>query len=41
MTCDFEDNALAELLPLLTGGNGDRFRDALRLLLDAAMVLER
>ena len=41
MTCDFEDNALAELLPLLTNGNDDRFRDALRLLLNAAMVLER
>ena len=41
MTCDFEDNALAELLPLLTSGEDDRFRDALRLLLNAAMVLER
>ena len=41
MTCDFEDNALDGLLPLLTSGNDERFRDALRLLLNAAMVLER
>ena len=41
MTCDFEDNALAALLPLLTSGEDDRFREALRLLLNAAMVLER
>ena len=41
MTCDFEDNALAALLPLLTNGNDDRFREALRLLLNAAMLLER
>ena len=41
MTCDLEDNALAALLPLLTSGEDDRFRDALRLLLNAAMMLER
>jgi transposase-like protein len=41
MTCEFEDNALATLLPLLTSGDNDRFRDALRLLLNTAMVLER
>ena len=41
MTCDFENSALAELLPLLTGGDENRFAEALRLLLNAAMVLER
>ena len=41
MTCDFEDNAWAALLPLLTSGEDDRFREALRLLLNAAMLLER
>jgi len=41
MTCDLEDSAVAELLPLLLNGNDDRFRDALGLLLNAAMLLER
>lgn len=41
MTCDLENNALADLLPLLTNGSEDRFRDALSLLLNAAMLLER
>jgi transposase-like protein len=41
MTCNPQDNALADLLPLLTSGNEDKLRDALRLLLNAAMVLER
>ena len=41
MTCDFEDSALADLLPLLTNGDDVRFRDALRLLLNAAMIIER
>ncbi len=41
MTCDLEDNAVADLLPLLMNGNDDRFRDALGLLLNAAMLLER
>jgi hypothetical protein len=29
MPCDNEDNALAALLPLLTSGDDNRFRDAL------------
>ena len=40
MTCENEDNAVAALLPVLevlTGGDDDRFRDALQLLLNAAM----
>jgi transposase-like protein len=41
MTCDLEDSAVADLLPLLMNGNDDRFRDALGLLLNAAMLLER
>jgi Transposase and inactivated derivatives len=41
MTCDLEDSAVADLLPLLTGGDADRFKDALRLLVNAAMLLER
>ena len=44
MTCENEDNAVAALLPVLevlTGGDDDRFRDALQLLLNAAMLLER
>jgi transposase-like protein len=41
MTCDLENSALAELLPLLTGGDENRFAEALRLLLNAAMILER
>ena len=41
MTCENEDNALAALLPLLTNGDEDRFRDALRLLLNATRALER
>ncbi len=44
MTCDNEDSAAGALLPLLellTGGDQDRFRDALQLLLNASMVLER
>lgn len=41
MTCENEDNALAALLPLLTNGDDERFKDALRLLLNASMVLER
>ena len=41
MTCDLEDSAVAVLLPLLTNGDEDRLREALRLLLNAAMLLER
>ena len=41
MTCDVENSAVASLLPLLTNGEDDRFRDALSLLLNLAMVLER
>ena len=41
MPCDNEDNVLAALLPLLTNGDDNRFRDALGLLLNAAMLLER
>ena len=41
MPCDNEDNVLAALLPLLTNGEDNRFRDALGLLLNAAMLLER
>jgi transposase-like protein len=41
MTCNLEDSAVADLLPLLTSGDDDRFSDALRLLLNAAMLLER
>lgn len=45
MTCEREDTAdsgaLSALLPLLTSGNEDRFCDALELLLNAAMLLER
>ena len=41
MTCEDEDNAAAALLPLLASGNDDRFREALEVLLNAAMLLER
>jgi transposase-like protein len=41
MTCEDEDSAATALLPLLTSGNEDRLRDALELLLNAAMLLER
>jgi transposase-like protein len=41
MPCDNEDNVLGALLPLLTSGEDNRFRDALGLLLNAAMLLER
>ena len=41
MTCKNEDNALAALLPLLANGQDDRLRDALELLVNAAMLLER
>lgn len=42
MTCDKEDNALASIAQLLTSGaDDDRFREALELLLNAAMLLER
>jgi putative transposase len=41
MTCDNEDSALSALLPLLTGGSDSRFRDALQLLMNASMLLER
>jgi len=50
MTCNHEDtsdlgslglSAASSLLPLLTGGGEDRFRDALELLLNASMLLER
>jgi putative transposase len=44
MTCDSEnttEGGLAALLPLLTSGQEDRFCEALRLLLNAAMLLER
>src|SRR5262249_52395598 len=41
MTCKNEDNALAALLPLLTNGQDERLRDALELLVNAAMLLER
>lgn len=41
MTCENEDNALASLLPLLTSGDANRFREALQLLVNASMVLER
>ena len=39
MPCDNEDNALAALLPLLTNGEDNRFRDVLGILLNAAMLL--
>lgn len=41
MTCNLEDSAVAELLPLLMSGDDNRFADALSLLLNAAMLLER
>ena len=41
MTCKDQDNALAALLPLLENGQQDRFREALELLVNAAMLLER
>ena len=44
MTRENEDSALAALLPwleVLMGGDDDRFRDALQLLLNTAMLLER
>jgi transposase-like protein len=41
MTCENEDSAIAALLPLLTSGTEDRLRDALQLLVNAAMLLER
>ena len=49
MTCTTEDTssasasaeAFSSLLPLLTSGSDSRFRDALQLLLNASMLLER
>lgn len=41
MTCEEENNPFAALLPLLTSGSDDRFKDALRVLLNASMLLER
>jgi len=44
VTRENEDSALAALLPwleVLMGGDDDRFRDALQLLLNTAMLLER
>ena len=41
MTCDLENSALAELLPLLVSGQSDRLRDALELMLNLSMLLER
>jgi transposase-like protein len=41
MTCNDKDNALAALLPLLGNGQEDRLREALELLVNAAMLLER
>jgi transposase-like protein len=44
MTCDNEsttDNLLASLLPMMGNGDGNRFRDALELLLNASMLVER
>jgi len=44
MTCDLENSALAELLPVLTlllNGQDDRLREALQLLLNVSMLLER
>ncbi len=48
MTCTNEDtssaestNAFSSLLPLLTSGSDSRFWDALQLLLNASMLLER
>ena len=41
MTCDFENSAAASLLPLLTNGEDDRLREALALLVNAAMLVER
>ena len=41
MTCENEDNAIAALLPLLTGGDESRFRDALQLLMNASMLMAR
>jgi len=41
MTCDLRIARQRVLLPLLTGGDENRFREALQLLLNAAMVLER
>lgn len=41
MTCDKEDNALAPLVQLLASAEDDRFREALELLVNAAMLLER
>jgi transposase-like protein len=40
-TSDFELAAASSLLPLLTSGAADRFRDALELLVNASMLLER
>ena len=45
MTCTNEDTSSADtfssLLPLLSSGSDSRFRDALQLLLNASMLLER
>ena len=35
------EEALLSLLPLLSSGSDSRFRDALQLLLNASMLLER
>ena len=41
MTCENEDNPLSPVLQLLAGGEEDRFREALQLLVNAIMLIER
>jgi transposase-like protein len=41
MTCEEDGNTLEALAQLLASGEEDRFKDALRLLLNAAMLIER
>ena len=41
MTCETEDNTVATLLQLITNGEDERFKEALSLLVNTAMLIER